>query len=180
MIHIKNIPAIILLLSTLTACKVTRDVATPNAPLPQSFRNNVTTDTTSIADLQWNNFFVDTSLQKLINSAIANNYDMQLALKNMEGAQLLLSQTKWAYLPNAALQVTANSNRPSDNSLNGLSAKSFLGTTHVEDFSANVALSWEADIWGKIKNQRAGSISHLSANRRSQEMDTNQHCSQCI
>jgi len=39
-----------------------------------------------------------------------------------------------------------------------LSAKSFLGTTHVEDYSANVALSWEADIWGKIKNQKAGAL----------------------
>jgi NodT family efflux transporter outer membrane factor (OMF) lipoprotein len=83
---------------------------------------------------------------------------MQLALKNIEGAQLMLNQTKWAYLPNATLQVTANSNRPSNNSLNGLSAKSFLGTTHVEDYSANVALSWEADIWGKIKNQKAGAL----------------------
>jgi NodT family efflux transporter outer membrane factor (OMF) lipoprotein len=40
----------------------------------------------------------------------------------------------------------------------GLSSKQFLGTTHVEDFSANIALSWEADIWGKIKNQRAGAL----------------------
>ena len=158
MIKNRNILFFILLLSVLTACKVSRDIATPAAPLPTGFRNAISTDTASIADIKWNTFFDDASLQKLISSAIANNYDMQLALKNIESAQLLLNQTKWAYLPNAALQVTANSNRPSDNSLNGLSAKSFLGTTHVEDYSANIVLSWEADIWGKIKNQRAGAL----------------------
>jgi multidrug efflux system outer membrane protein len=158
MIKNRNILFFILLLSVLTSCKVSRDIATPEAPLPVNFRNTISTDTTSIADIKWNSFFVEPSLQKLIDRAIANNYDMQLALKNIEGAQLMLNQTKWAYLPNATLQVTANSNRPSNNSLNGLSAKSFLGTTHVEDYSANVALSWEADIWGKIKNQKAGAL----------------------
>jgi len=154
----KNSLFFILLLSMLTACKISKDIATPAAPLPASFRNTLSTDTASIADIQWENFFVDPLLQKLIKSAIANNYDMQLAVKNIEAAQLLLRQTKWAYLPDATLQVAANSNRPSDNSLNGLSAKSFLGTTHVEDYSADIALSWEADIWGKIKNQKAAAL----------------------
>lgn len=148
----------ILLLSVLSACKVSRDMVTPQVSLPANFRNTVSTDTGSIADIEWKRFFVDPVLQKLIKNAIENNYDMQLALKNIEGAQLLLNQTKWAYLPGAGLQVTATSNRPSDNSLNGLSAKSFLGTTHVEDFSVHLTLLWEADIWGKIKNQKAGAL----------------------
>jgi NodT family efflux transporter outer membrane factor (OMF) lipoprotein len=158
MTKIKNTAAFLLLLSVLTACKVTRDVTAPEAPLPVSFRNNISADTASIADIKWKSFFTDPLLKKLINTAIANNYDMQLALKNIESAQLLLSQTKSAYLPAASLQVAATSNRPSDNSLNGLSAKSFLGTTHVEDYSANIVLSWEADIWGKIKSQKAGAL----------------------
>ena len=155
---IKHISAIILLVFTLAACKVSKDITNPAAPLPTTFRNAVSTDTVSIADLQWKSFFADNTLQTLISKAITNNYDMQLALKNIEAARLLLSQTKWSYLPDARLQVSANSNRPSDNSLNGLSAKSFLGTTHVEDYSANIALSWEADIWGKIRNQQKAAL----------------------
>jgi NodT family efflux transporter outer membrane factor (OMF) lipoprotein len=158
MINWKNNAVFILLLSTLVACKVSKDIAAPEAPLPESFRNAVSNETARIADIKWKNFFVDPSLQKLISSAIENNYDMQVALKNIEGARLLLSQTKWAYLPDAGLQVTANSNRPSSNSLNGLSAKSFLGTTHIEDYAVNITLSWEADIWGKVKNQKAGAL----------------------
>ena len=174
MTKIKNIGVFLLLLSTFVACKVSKDIATPTPQLPANFRNAATADTNSIADIKWKRFFTDASLQKLIDKAIAKNYDMQLALKNIETSQLLLKQTKWAYLPDARLQVAVNSNRPSDNSLNGLSAKSFLGTTHVEDYSANIALSWEADIWGKIKNQKAGALAaYLQTEEARKAIQTN-------
>jgi NodT family efflux transporter outer membrane factor (OMF) lipoprotein len=170
----KNSVFFILLLVVFTACKVSKDIVTPAAELPADFRNAVTADTNSIGDIKWKNFFTDVSLQRLINNAIAKNYDMQLAVKNIAAAQLLLKQTKWSYLPDARLQLTANSNRPSDNSLNGLSAKSFLGTTHVEDYSANISLSWEADIWGKIKNQRAGALAgYLQTEEARKAIQTN-------
>jgi multidrug efflux system outer membrane protein len=158
MTNIKMSIVFILLLLTFAACKVSKDVVTPVPELPPTFRNAARDVTPGIADLQWKKFIRESSLQKLIEKAIVKNYDMQLALRNIESAQLLLKQSKWAYLPDARLQVLSNFNRPSDNSLNGLSAKSFLGTTHVEDYSANITLSWEADIWGKIKNQKAGAL----------------------
>jgi multidrug efflux system outer membrane protein len=174
MTKIKNTIPFILLLAVFTACNITKDTATPAPELPANFRNAITEDTNSIADIKWKSFFTDPSLQKLINSAIAKNYDMQLAVKNIDAAQLLLKQTKWSYLPDARLQLTANSNRPSDNSLNGLSAKSFLGTTHVEDYSANIAFTWEADIWGKIKNQRAGALAaYLQTEEARKAIQTN-------
>jgi multidrug efflux system outer membrane protein len=43
---------------------------------------------------------------------------MQIAVKNIEASQLLFKQVKWNYVPEVALNVTANSYRPSDNSLN--------------------------------------------------------------
>jgi NodT family efflux transporter outer membrane factor (OMF) lipoprotein len=146
-------------LIVLSACKVSKDIKTPQTELPAAFRNvAATNDTSNIADIQWKSFFTDVTLQKLIDSAILKNYDMQIALKNMESAQLLFKQVKWNYVPALALNVTANTNRPSDNSLNGLSTSSFLGTKHVEDYSANLALSWEADIWGKIRNQQRSAL----------------------
>lgn len=145
----------LLLLAVLSACKVSKDVATPKPALPDTFRNAAaTTDTSSIGDLQWKTFFTDATLQKLIDSAIERNYDMQLAVKNIEASQLLFKQVRWNNVPEVALNVTANTQRPSDNSLTGLSLSQYdIGTKHIEDYSANVSLSWEADIWGKIHNQ---------------------------
>lgn len=148
----------ILALFILASCKVSKDIPAPQAPLPASYRNAVNTDTASIAAISWKTFFTDVALQQLLDSAISNNYDMQAALKNIESARLIVRQTKLGYLPEASFQVGATINRPSDNSLNGLSLSEFLKRSYLEDYSAGVSLSWEADIWGKIKNQKAKAL----------------------
>jgi len=166
---------LILMAVFISACKVSKDVATPKAELPANFRNAANiSDTSSIADIQWKSFFTDVTLQKLIDSAIAKNYDMQIAVKNIEASQLLFKQVKWNYVPELNLNVTANTNRPSNNSLNGLSASQFLGTKHVEDYNANLALTWEADIWGKIRNQsRSALASYLQTAEAKKLLQTN-------
>lgn len=148
-----------LLLLFLSACKVSKDIA-PTAALPSNYRNAVAaSDTSSIADIQWKNFFTDATLQKLIDSAIVKNYEMQIAVKNIQASQLLLKQVKWNYVPEVALNVTASTSRPSDNSLTGLSLSQYnLSAKHIEDYSANLSLSWEADIWGKIRNQQKSAL----------------------
>jgi multidrug efflux system outer membrane protein len=64
-----NISMLLMTLLVLGACKVSKDVQTPQAALPVTFRNSTTTDTASIADIPWKNFFTDAELQKLIDSA---------------------------------------------------------------------------------------------------------------
>jgi len=167
---------LILVLAVLSACKVSKDVETPKPALPETFRSAVTTgDTSSIAEIQWKSFFTEATLQKLIDSAIAKNYDMQIAVKNIEESQLLFKQVKWNYVPQVDLNVTANSQRPSDNSINGLSLKqNNIGSKHVEDYSANVAISWEADIWGKIHNQQRSALAaYLQTQEAKKAIQTN-------
>jgi NodT family efflux transporter outer membrane factor (OMF) lipoprotein len=38
--------------------------------------------------------------------------------------------------------------------------KSFLGQDHIEDYNAAVGLSWEADIWGKIRSQKDAALNY--------------------
>jgi multidrug efflux system outer membrane protein len=143
----------------LSACTVSKDIQTPQAQLPAAFRSAASADTNSIADIPWKTFFTDPTLQKLIDSAIAKNYDMQIAIKNIEASQLLVKQVKWNYVPTVGLNVSASTSRPSDNSLTGLSLSQYsIGTKHIEDYSADVSLSWEADIWGKIRNQNKSAL----------------------
>jgi len=73
-------------------------------------------------------------------------------------AQARVKQAKLLQLPNLDFQMTGQINRPSDNSLNGLSLKSFVGKSYVEYYSAGVNLSWEADIWGKLRNQKEATL----------------------
>ncbi len=142
------------LLLFLAGCKVSKDIGLPNDAAPAAYRNASAADTSTIADIQWKHFFNDENLQQLISSAITSNYDMQVALKNVEAAQLIVKQSRLGYLPQASLQATGSVNRPADNSLNGLSLSKFVGKSYIEDYSVSAALSWEADIWGKIKAQK--------------------------
>lgn len=154
------ISGLALALVVLSACTVSKNVETPKPALPESFGNvAATTDTSSVADIPWKSFFTDVTLQKLIDSAIIKNYDMQIAIKNLEASDLLVKQVKWNNVPQIDLGVTANTQRPSDNSINGKSlAQAGIKTKHIEDYSANASLSWEADIWGKIHNQNKAAV----------------------
>lgn len=151
--------AILLAIAALSACKVSKDIPKPVADVPTNFRDDNVKDTSSIADIQWRSFFTDVTLQKLIDSAMVKNFDMQIALKNIEAAQLQFKQVKWEYVPSVDLNVTANSNRPSDNSVTGLSLAQYnIGAKHIEDYNANLSVSWEADIWGKIRSQQKSAL----------------------
>jgi multidrug efflux system outer membrane protein len=142
----------------LEGCKVSKDIAAPKDAAPQVFRGAATADSTSIASLKIREFFRDEDILRLIDSALLRNLDVQVAIKNIESAELLFKQSKLGNLPAVNLQISASSNRPSDNSLNGLSTSQFLGTKHIEDYNAVLGLSWEADIWGKIKSQKQAAL----------------------
>lgn len=134
-------------------CRMGRDYSRPQVVLPQQFGNTAPSDT-SIAGMNWKQFFTDTTLQRLIEHSLQSNYDQQLAIKRIEEAQAYVKQAKVNWLPSLQAQIAASTNTPSKNSLNGLSLENFLGSRHIEDYSANVGLSWEIDVWGKLRRQR--------------------------
>ncbi|MBS1598246.1 MAG: efflux transporter outer membrane subunit [Bacteroidetes bacterium] len=161
MIRNKNIAGFFLILffSVFLGCKVGQKYVRPTLELPEEYRNAITSRDSSIANIPWKNFFTDPTLQQLIDSAVAKNFDMQIAMKNIARAQKIFSQSKLGYWPDVNGQIAVGTNRPSNNSLNGLNAGQFLGTRHIEDYSANISITWEADIWGKISNQKQAALS---------------------
>ena len=142
----------------LTACRVGKEYQRPPVELPQQFRGQSFADTNSIADIEWKQFFTDTALQRLIQLGLNYNQDLLIAVKRMEVAEKRLQQSKLLSLPDLNFQLTAQYSRPSDNSLNGISIKSFLGKSHVENYQLLTSLSWEADIWGKIRGQKEATL----------------------
>jgi NodT family efflux transporter outer membrane factor (OMF) lipoprotein len=110
----------------------------------------------------------------LIDSAIARNYDMAVALENIKSAQLTLGQSKLGYWPDVNAQAVATLTRPGSESLNGITANDFLHSKYLNDYNANVSLSWEADIWGKIKNKQSRALAqYLQTEEARKALQTN-------
>ena len=141
------------------SCKVGKEYQRPELELPKQFSTDQAqaisfADTSSIADIEWKNFFTDITLQELIQKGLQYNHDLLIAIKRIDIAQLRAKQSKSLQYPEVNFLVAGQISRPSDNSLGGISIKSFLGKSYVENYSASVNLSWEADIWGKIRGQK--------------------------
>lgn len=146
--------AFIFFMVLLASCRISRPLATPAPELPVQFGTQSFADTASIGDLQWRTFFPDTTLQALIIKGLAHNHDLLFAVLNIDIARQQLAQSRALNLPEVNLQITGQYNRPSNNSLNGISVKNFLGKSHVENYGTLVSATWEADVWGKIKSQK--------------------------
>ena len=135
----------------------------PKSNLPESFSYDTSTSfvdsTETVANLSYKEFFNDQHLISLIESGLQQNNNMQVAIKQIEIAKQTMKQAKWGYLPIINLSAASSSiTRSSDNSLNGIMASQFTGKPYIEDYSSMIDMSWEADIWGKIKNQKAGAL----------------------
>jgi outer membrane protein, multidrug efflux system len=147
----------------IAGCSATAKYQQPQIELPAAYNYAAGTDSVSIADIEWKAFFTDTALQALITKALDNNNDWHIALKNIERADRLLQQARAGNLPEVNLQATAQTTALSDNSLNGLSTKLFLGRQHIEDYTIAAQASWEADIWGKIRGRKEQALAEYMA-----------------
>lgn len=158
-----NIGAAAALLS-LASCNVQKYQA-PEAELPESFRDttqlDVAQDSTesSIAKIPYREFFTDPTLLSLIESGVKNNNDLKVSIKQIESAALSYNRAKWGNVPNVNLNIgTASITRPSDNSLNGAFTPQITGKSFVGDYNSNLSVSWEADIWGKIRGRQESAL----------------------
>jgi len=79
-------------------------------------------------------------------------------MKRIDISQEQLKQAKLIQFPELTSQMTAQYNYPSKNSLNGLSTNSFLGKSHIENYQVNFNLSWEVDVWGKLRSQKEATL----------------------
>ncbi|HLW39270.1 MAG TPA: efflux transporter outer membrane subunit [Brumimicrobium sp.] len=112
------------------------------------YRDVETEDTTSIADIHWQDFFTDENLKSLIQKGLDSNHDLQNAILQISSAENILKQHKLAYLPSLDFSPSVTYNKASQNSLNFPSNVNInLETTTV---SLGFSTNWEIEIWGKL------------------------------
>lgn len=103
---------------------------------------NVCGDTSSIADIGWREFFTDSLLRDLIDTALVRNTDYQSALLRTEQAMVSLGAARLAYFPSVSIGAEGAIAR-----YDGLTSKTY---------NIGVNASWEVDIFGRLTAAKRG------------------------
>ena len=91
---------LILVLLAITACKVTKPYnRAQNIAGNGLYRDTAITDTSTIANIPWRQFFADTVLQHLIQEGIDHNLDLGIAIARIHEAEANFRQSKEAFYP---------------------------------------------------------------------------------
>lgn len=157
----------------ISSCKVGRDYVRPETGLTDTFRGASNTDgiddTVNIADIPWSDFFTDSMLTMLIDSAIANNFDMRVALKNIEIANQSLRQSRAAFFPEMGSELAGTNHQWRSRDFysspsSGWYDREDRGTApenlymYQSQYFSSISVSWELDIWGKLRRQKEGAL----------------------
>jgi outer membrane protein, multidrug efflux system len=96
-------------------------------------------------DLQWRQFFTGDRLQKIIETALQNNRDLQLAALNVDRARALYRVQRAELYPRVETGFTASKQHALISGTTGL--------VTIEEYSANLGVaSWELDFFGRIRS----------------------------
>jgi NodT family efflux transporter outer membrane factor (OMF) lipoprotein len=154
--------AIVLVLPVLHSCLAVKEYQRPEKEVAseQAFRtDHIPQDSLSSANLSWKEIFRDDKLTGYIQQALDNNLDIRIALKNIDAAEAYLKQGKAAYFPTISGNASYTYANPS---LNGPQGIGLDKRTDLNQYELSAGLSWEADIWGKIRsNEKATAATYM-------------------
>jgi outer membrane protein, multidrug efflux system len=139
----RHLPLVALLLA---GCSVGPAYQRPTAPAPEAFRYADVKESESIADLPWWQLFRDPTLEGLIREALEKNQDLALAAARVQESQAVARGAAGPLWPQVG--VVANG------SYGQASKKNYPGATAQASFGLDAAVSWELDLWGRVRSAR--------------------------
>ncbi|HMI07417.1 MAG TPA: TolC family protein [Flavobacterium sp.] len=126
-------------------------------------------DSVSLASLSWDKLFTDPVLQEHIKKGLQNNFDVRIALQNIAAAEATMKQGKAGYFPTLSAGADWTHQELSKNSQFG----ALLSDRSTDQYQLTGTLSWEADIWGKIRsNKRATNAAYIQSVAATQAIRT--------
>jgi multidrug efflux system outer membrane protein len=130
-----------------SGCAVGPNFIKPVDKTPENFRSAPTSaELYSIADLPWWQVFRDERLQELIRQALANNYDLRIAVSRVEQARQIALQARSQFFPQFNYDGGIARGK---NALFGVIAPN-EGKTQDSAF-IDLSVFWEVDLWGRIR-----------------------------
>lgn len=170
--NVKMRSALLLTLSLamLQSCVPKRDIRTEKTALPERFDSISGHDTINSATIKWKQFFNDTNLNALIDTALVNNQELNIMLQQVDMAKNEIQSRKGEYLPSVGIAAAAEvekvgrytSQGASDANTNVKGDQEFPEA--LPNYSIGAFATWEVDVWKKLRNaKKAAVMDYLSS-----------------
>ena len=151
----------------LGSCKVADlPIRSVNKTLPANYTE--AKDTVNTADLSWRNYFTDSNLNELIDTALKNNQELNMVLREIEISRNEIMARQGEYQPFGFLGGGLGYDRSGHYTWNGVSEEDWKtrtekGPRYIGEQSALASFSWEIDIWNKLHNAKDASVKRYMA-----------------
>jgi outer membrane protein, multidrug efflux system len=133
----------------LSGCAVGPNYERPKVDVPTQFRAaDSGARQASVADLPWWEVFKDPELTHLVQTALANNYDLRIAVTRVEQSRQIAAQARAQYFPFLNYSIGSSYGK-----------NEFAGTVSPDGGNQRGALlgvasvAWEADLWGRLRRE---------------------------
>ena len=151
-----NIFIIVGIAGIMAACSGTRNLQKPQVEMPSVFMSG-STDSLSIADMEWWRFYTDSTLCYIIGETLEHNRDILIAASRVEELSALYGVDKLNYLPTVT-GLVGETRETND----------YYGEKFIPDpeISVKFTLNWELDLWGGLSQaqKRSKSLYMASVN----------------
>jgi NodT family efflux transporter outer membrane factor (OMF) lipoprotein len=142
----------VLLVAALAAgCATAPRYTRPDVPVPAGFRGApAATAGDSLADRQWSALFSDPALTALVTTALEQNFDLRIAAERVlqaRAAYRIADSERFPTIGASAGVVTSGASREG---ATPVPAGVDRDVTYGE---AGFSLSWELDVWGRVRSQ---------------------------
>lgn len=157
--HIRTLAGLAAALLLLASCQLGRHYVRPDVAMPATLGGMAGADSASLADRSWNEIYTDTVLQGLIRRSLDYNKDMLMAAARVKELAAMKRIDYANLFPSLGLRVYAEKERDNYGGDNPSDDNQF-------DLKANI--SWELDLWGKLRWARDASMAEFMASVENQ------------
>jgi outer membrane protein, multidrug efflux system len=164
--HIRRAALTAMLPLIISGCVLGPDYERPEVPEPVIFRGEKgLAEAESIASANWSTFVSDPVLRELIRDAIANNLDLRTAAARVTEARARYGIVKSFMYPEVGVSGGYSAQQ---DSLLADQPQGEASNSSYENWNAGVQVSWELDLFGRIRRQSEAAFARYLATEQGQ------------